>query len=400
MKKVTWIGVLTILATAMVFVFEVCEPKRNTGIKRNSYGEGEKVEQYELHIEEENYETLVEIDVQEQRYSEKEAQELFEELVQKLDKVVLGENESFDRVDKDLQLVTAVSGYPMEIVWELSSYRLLSPAGNIHEEYVSEEGDLVELKARIMYEGMETIYIRNAVIYPPKRNEEEQFLYEVEQEINRIQEETREEASFELPKEISGKKLTWKKISQRRWYCIPLIGGSAMAFLIYQERKKEKEREQRRQEALTDAYPGFISKLTLLMGTGATVKYAWEKIVQNYERQKEMTGENILYEELGMTLREMQSGITEAEAYERFGKRCGGTLYLKFGTLLAQNLRKGSRGLVELLRMEAIQSFEERKNRAKRLGEEASTKLLGPMFGMLAVVFVVVMVPAFLSMQI
>ncbi len=52
-----------------------------------------------------------------------------------------------------------------------------------------------------------------------------------------------------------------------------------------------------------------------------------------------------------------------------------------------------------MLRMEAIQAFEERKARAKRLGEEAGTKLLAPMFLMLAVVLVIVIVPAFLSIQ-
>ena len=46
------------------------------------------------------------------------------------------------------------------------------------------------------------------------------------------------------------------------------------------------------------------------------------------------------------------------------------------------------------------QIFEERKARAKRLGEEAGTKLLVPMFFMLAVVLVIVIVPAFMSVQI
>jgi len=50
--------------------------------------------------------------------------------------------------------------------------------------------------------------------------------------------------------------------------------------------------------------------------------------------------------------------------------------------------------------MESIQAFEDRKARARRLGEEAGTKLLLPMFLMLAVVLVIVIVPAFLSMQI
>ena len=107
----------------------------------------------------------------------------------------------------------------------------------------------------------------------------------------------------------------------------------------------------------------------------------------------------MVYEEMAITLREMQGGVSEAEAYERFGKRCGNTTYVKFGTLLSQNLRKGSKGLSDVMRMESIQAFENRKSTAKRLGEEAGTKLLVPMIGMLAVVFIMVMVPAFLSMQ-
>ena len=53
-----------------------------------------------------------------------------------------------------------------------------------------------------------------------------------------------------------------------------------------------------------------------------------------------------------------------------------------------------------MLKLEAIQAFEERKAKARRLGEEAGTKLLLPMFLMLAIVLVIVIVPAFLSVQI
>ena len=53
-----------------------------------------------------------------------------------------------------------------------------------------------------------------------------------------------------------------------------------------------------------------------------------------------------------------------------------------------------------MLQMEAVHAFEERKALAKRVGEEASTKLLLPMFFMLGIVLVIVIVPAFLSIQI
>ena len=67
---------------------------------------------------------------------------------------------------------------------------------------------------------------------------------------------------------------------------------------------------------------------------------------------------------------------------------------------MSQNLRKGTKGMTQILKQESLQAFEERKARARRLGEEAGTKLLLPMFLMLAVVLVIVIVPAFLSVQI
>ena len=42
-------------------------------------------------------------------------------------------------------------------------------------------------------------------------------------------------------------------------------------------------------------------------------------------------------------------------------------------------------------------AFEQRKNQARRLGEEASTKLLLPLFMMLLIVMVMITVPAFLA---
>ena len=86
--------------------------------------------------------------------------------------------------------------------------------------------------------------------------------------------------------------------------------------------------------------------------------------------RKKTTGVRCAYEEMQKTCREMESGHTEAESYENFGRRCKVQAYVRFGALLSQNLRKGTRGLTELLKMEAIQAFEDRKARARRLGEE------------------------------
>ena len=53
--------------------------------------------------------------------------------------------------------------------------------------------------------------------------------------------------------------------------------------------------------------------------------------------------------------------------------------------------------MADILEKEALEAWDERKRKARILGETAATKLLFPMLLMLAVVMAVIMIPAFLS---
>lgn len=380
-----------------MFVMENAETEEALLVLRNAYGEGSKTEEYEVEIDGET--RVFELEISEQEYTGEEIEELFQHVIEELDEVILGENESFDRVEQDLKLVSSLADYPVEIRWELDSYQVMNSEGVIREENVTEEGTLVELRGIISYLEEETIYVRNAMVYPVTRQGVDKLLYEITLALKERETQTRQEESFTLPDEVAGVALSWSQKSGNQGYYILLMGIGLAVFLVYREREKIQNEAKLREEALLREYPGMISKFTMLLDTGMTVRHTWEKIVQNYEQQKEQMGSRTVYEEMSITLHEMQGGIPEGEAYERFGRRCEMTVYLKFGALLSQNLRKGSRGISDILRMEAIQSFENRKSQAKRLGEEAGTKLLMPMMGMLAVVLIMVMVPAFLTMQ-
>lgn len=397
-RKIRLILVVSVLLSFLLFLVENVFHTSDLLVVRNAYGEGKKVAEYEVSVDGKEKAEL-EIEVGEQEYSKDEVQKVFGEVLKQLDKVILGENESFDRVEQDLNLVTELEGYPVEIQWQLDSYAVMNLYGEIIEENLVEGGTLVELRGTIFYQEEETIYVQYVRVYPRTRTGADKFFYEVEQEVKRIEEETRQQASFHLPEEVGGTKLNWAEKKENRWYYVLLLGIVLCVYLVYHEHEEKKQRQRQREEELMRDYPGMISKFTMLLNTGTTVRNTWEKIVQNYEAQKDGMGVHAVYEEMAVTLREMQGGISEAEAYERFGKRCAITTYVKFGTLLSQNLRKGSKGISDILRMEAIQAFENRKSTAKRMGEEAGTKLLMPMMGMLAVVFILVMVPAFLSMQ-
>ncbi|MEG2350242.1 MAG: hypothetical protein RSB57_07010, partial [Hungatella sp.] len=82
-----------------------------------------------------------------------------------------------------------------------------------------------------------------------------------------------------------------------------------------------------------------------------------------------------------------------------FGRRCQLQPYLKLSSMLEQNRKTGTKNLSSLLSAEMAEAWEQRKTIAKRMGEEAGTRLLLPLFMMLGIVMVMIMVPAMLSMQ-
>ena len=103
---------------------------------------------------------------------------------------------------------------------------------------------------------------------------------------------------------------------------------------------------------------------------------------------------------MALACHEMQSGVAETKAYENFGIRCRLPCYLKLSALLEQNLRKGGKGLSQILNAEIAEAFEQRKDCALSQGEEASTRLLFPLVMLLGVVMLLILAPAAMSMQI
>ena len=105
-----------------------------------------------------------------------------------------------------------------------------------------------------------------------------------------------------------------------------------------------------------------------------------------------------MYEELGVAMRQMHDGVSETKAVECFGVRCLLQQYLRFSSLITQNMKKGAEGMLAILETEAMDSLERRKEHALQPGEKAGTRLLFPMMLMLLIVMGIIMVPAFMTM--
>ncbi len=168
----------------------------------------------------------------------------------------------------------------------------------------------------------------------------------------------------------------------------------ASPFLVFYLYDKELVSKQNKKYAMIRAdFPDIVSKLILLVNAGMTLSRAWEKICTDTKK------DTPLYKELKITYQQIQAGKPEIEAYEDFAKRCRVKEITKFIMLIIQNLKKGTDDLIPLLKLQADECWQLRKDRAKQLGDEASEKLIIPIMIMFIGILIIVILPAVLQLS-
>lgn len=363
-------------------------------VERGGYGTSAREEQ--LEVSQENGENQkITVLVPARQYEEEETEEWLEHAEKVLDTVILGENTSLLHVDQDLNLVTQMPDSPVAVSWDTDEPLLVGYEGKLSDR-IPQEGAQVRLKATLSIQEQTRECVRDVMVYP---KQEAETLEQLIQEAAQAQNTDDSEAVYYLPQEIDGQKLTWRKVPDRTGNLIAVFGLlTAVLYGGVQQEKREESRRSREEELQRD-YPEIVSALVLLLGAGLNMRKAVERLALDYQnRQRNGSGKpRAAYEELLYTWQEMESGVSELNAYEHLGARCQGTSYRALATLLTQNLKKGSKGLLELLEQESSEAFEERRRRARAEGEKAGTRLLLPMMMMLGIVFLLILIPAFMS---
>ena len=194
--------------------------------------------------------------------------------------------------------------------------------------------------------------------------------------------------------------MKWQKKMNYRGLHLIILGIAAIAGLVAGQKRDAKQASKKLLEEKERDYPMIVSELSILLAAGMSFRKALERIVLRYSAKKESAGIRPGYEDMALTYRKMVDGMGEIAALEDLGMKSESKEYRKLAMLLSQNLRKGSKDLLDSLQKEEQYSFELRKQRAMRAGQEASTKLLVPMAGMLFIVIVILVVPALMQMNI
>lgn len=373
-----------------------------TGLKRAAPGQGETT--YELQItglnkDEESKKIPVKIPVRERRYTKEEVKKVFEKIKPQLEAKMLGENTSVSEIRKNLNLTKNLSDYGIKIRWETDNAELVDSLGAVHNEQAKEAGEPVTILARATDGTQEYTYRFHLMVYPPMRTAQEKAESEFLTWAGKEDQKQQTDDYLKLPNDYEGHSLTYSFQEDNSHQMFPFL-GIFMALLLHVKVSTDKQNQvkKREQQLLLD-YSEVISKLLVYIGAGLTVRGAWERIVAGYDSNVKDGKRKIrpVYEEMMKTASQLGSGVSESRAFGEFGRRCSLQPYLKLSALLEQSQKNGSRQLRHSLELEMISAFEQRKNMAKRLGEEAGTKLLLPLLLMLGVVMAMIVLPAFLS---
>ena len=366
-------------------------------LQRGNYGESPYEEKLLVELEGETEEILLPVTVQARRYTSKEAKVLLGQAREELDQAILGENESRDQVTRDLYFPTRLQEEAVSAEYLTVPYGMIQSDGVITGT-PSEKGSLVEIKVTLTCQEETLIYETAVMVFPQPLTEEEELRKTLEDAVGRADEDSRGTPVFPLPDKVGGRSARWKYPGESAVPLLLLIIVIPLLVSLVWDRRIHEKALERKLEMMID-YPGLLWKMALLMGAGLTIRNTFMRISTGYSRETGISGKKrYVYEELLYTCREMQSGVPEGRSYENFGRRCDMECYVKLGTLLSQNLKKGSAGLTDLLQKEAAMASHDRTANARKLGEQAGTRMLFPMILLLGVVLVVLIAPAFMAM--
>lgn len=364
-------------------------------ILRPQKGKGERVVKLQAQIEGEEETEEMEVRVAERAYTFEEKEALLAKAMEQLDQAVLGENASPDEVRGQVILPTELLEGQVTVAWVQQPDGLLDEQGRVSED-LPQEGTLLQLKAMLTCEEQEAIHEMALRLFPPVRDAAETLSYALKKQVQSAEEDSAQQEKLTLPEEVEGRRVSWMEPeASLSGICLAVTVLASVCAYFGKEQEFRQEKKKRERQLVLD-YPNLLFQFSMLLSAGLTMQNTFLRIAGEY-REREGKEVRPAYEEMLGACYEMKSGVSEAQAYENFGRRCGITPYVRLGALLSGNLQKGAQGLTGLLRDEAVTAMDERRQLARRLGEEAGTKLLMPMVLMLLIVLVILMLPAVMA---
>ena len=244
-------------------------------------------------------------------------------------------------------------------------------------------------------------YLLPITVTSKKMTELESFKNSFKKEVEKQDRDTINLDTISLPTIVNNFKIRYRDKLDLSFLLLPVLGILMVILLEAKDKEEENEKRKRRQRLLEMDFAQIISKILLYVSSGMTIRNSLIRLAEQYQVKKskeEKFEERVAYEELVIVKNKLTSGYSEVRAYEEMAKNINLRTYTRFLNIIIQSIKNGNKELKNILNVEVQDALYERKQNAKKLGEEAATKLVLPLMMMLAVIMVVIMVPAFMGM--
>lgn len=364
-------------------------------IKRLPPGEGDLETEASFFLEREGTKYSVTLTVPERKFLKKEEQALIAAAKEEIKQTFCGANASFCEIVSNPVVCDSYQDGAVSAEWIFSNDDVISADGEITRERRLDQKEEIEASVILRCGKSEECQSFTFWVVPDEMGAQERRIQAIQEQIA-LQDET--SAAVILPDMVDGEKIRWEPAEPFQAAEFLGLGVLAAVAAAYAKKENRERQIQKRKREMTLSYPEFASKLSLMLGAGMTIPAALRNMDRMYRRRVERGGrKEAVYEELRGMICDMDNGKGELRAYQDFSEQCDLQPYRKLASLLIMGQKAGNRKLTEQLNEEADRVFLERKNAARRLGEEAGTKLLLPMMMMLVIVMGIVVIPAFLT---
>lgn len=398
-------AVLVIVLTVFVFLLDYFTESPGPVHLQGRYltrGEGGEVVELEVagtdvSDEKRVLQEKISLELSEREFTKEEMEQLTTKVHRYLLEVLPGKNKDLKCVAQKLNLVKKIPETGVTVEWTYDE-SVVADSGDIRQTDIPDDGKDTELEARAVWKNWKKSFVFPVHVIKRPVPDQEEASGNIKKSIQEAVEKQADKDVVELPSEAGGYALRYQESEETGIPSVCFLFAAIAVLPLMWRQKQKKELEKRKTQLILD-YPVFMNRVMLLLGAGLTVRGSIERLAAEYKAERiKGGGVRFVYEEVCVMSAQMREGVSEYKAIELFGRRCRALPYLRFSSVLTQNLRKGAEGILDILERESIEAMEKRKEKILQLGEVAGTKLLFPMMLMLGIVMGIIMVPAFMTM--
>ncbi|MQN02078.1 MAG: hypothetical protein DUD27_02805 [Lachnospiraceae bacterium] len=359
---------------------------------------GTMSEEHEVTVIEGDKKEKLTLQISERELTEKGAEEAVKAVEKQIKREYLGKNKSADFVYKDIKLQEEYNGN-VEASWDITPYDIFDEEGKIDNSKVKKETQ-VTIRGYLKCQNKTGKVKLSVTAVPVPLDTAEGFSYYLKKAVTEADKRDRAKNYMELPESIGDKRIAFSEKREDDGVKLVILMAFALGLYIFYRHQKSKDDEKKWQSELSYDYPKVVSQLSLYIGAGFSVKAAFVQLGNAYIKGKARGHpDRPAFEEIVRMNRKIKDGEDEGTAYKNLGDCLRHKGFRKLTLLLSQSLMKGNKDLRDQLEQEEKSAYDERRIGAKTKGEEASLKLLVPMIGLMGIIFVVLMVPAFMQMS-